>query len=85
MSINGESNVRFRSSPGTIVWHSIGAWYVGTLWDCGTCGVRDSGVVGNRVWTFVRVSNAKGFGVNGATGFAIRGVVIGAAHGELCQ
>ena len=80
-SLNGESDVRFGSSPGTIVGTSMGVWYVGTVWTRGTCIGRDSGVVDNCVWTFVRAPNAKGFGAIGATGCAIGGVVVGDARG----
>ena len=60
----------------------MGAWYVGTVWALGTCGGRDSGVVGSYVRTFVRASNVKGLGAIGATGCAIGGVDVGAARGE---
>ena len=56
----------------------MGVWYVGTVWARGTCVGRDSGVVGNCVWTFVSSSNVKGFGV---VGCVVGSVVIGAARG----
>ena len=80
-SLIGESNAHFGSSPGTIAGTSMGVWYGGTVWARGTCGFRDSGVVGNCVWTFVSASNVKGFGAIGATGCVVGGLVIGAARG----
>ena len=59
-SLDGESNVRLGSSPGTLVGTLMRVWYVGNVWACWTCGVRDSGIVGNCVWNFVRASNVKG-------------------------
>ena len=61
----------------------MGAWYIGTVWARGTLDVRDSGVVGNCAWNLLRASNVKGFDAVGASGFAIRDVVIGAARVEL--
>ena len=81
-SLNGESNVRFESGPGTIVGTSIGVWYLGTVWARGACGGRESGVVGNSMWTFVSASNLQWFGAIGATGCATGGVVVGGARGE---
>ena len=64
-------NVRFGSIPGTLVWTSMGAWYVGTVWARGTCSSRDSDVVGNFVWTVAMSANVMGFGAVGATSSAI--------------
>ena len=80
-SLIGESNARFGSSPGTIVRTSMAAWYVGTVRVRGTCGFRDSSIVSNCVWTFVRASNVKGFGAICVTGCAIGGAAVGAARG----
>lgn len=63
----------------------MGAWYVMTVWVHGTCGVRDSGVVGSSVCTVARASKVKGFGSVDDTGCAIVRVLIGVASGDFRQ